>query len=216
MQTNKPYFSVLGVAALRCSILFLLSAVLASCVSLLTPKVEVELAELRSGQYSLDKSHASLIFKISHMGLSSYVGRFNDFDATLDFDPNDMANAKLDAIVEIASLDINAPGLKENLMGGTWFDQSRYPQAKFSTLAVTPLDDSEFEFVGNLDWRGVVKPVSFIVTFHGGADNFLTGKYTLGFSAKGSFKRSDFGMGAYIPTVGDEIQIETHAEFQRN
>lgn len=189
--------------------------ILSSCIALLTPRVEVDIAKLRAGQYSLDKSHASLLFKVPHMGLSSYVGRFNDFDASLDFDPEDIANAKLDAIIEIDSLDINDPGLKEDLMDGTWFDQPRYPQAVFSTLSVTPLSNSEFEFVGNLDWRGVINPISLVVTFHGGADNMLTGYYTLGFSAKGSFSRSDFGMDAYIPMVGDLVEIETYAEFQK-
>lgn len=188
---------------------------LSGCIALLTPTVEVDIAKLRAGQYSLDKKHASLLFKVPHMGLSSYIGRFNDFDASLDFDPDDIANAKLDAIIEIISLDINNPGLEEDLMDGTWFDQPRYPQAKFSTLSVTPLTDSEFEFVGNLDWRGIVQPISLVVTFHGGANNMLTGYYTIGFSAKGSFSRSDFGMDAYIPMVGDLVEIETYAEFQK-
>ena len=189
---------------------------LSSCIAWLTPDVEVELTELRAGQYSLDKYHASLLFKVQHLGLSTYVGRFNDFDASLDFDPENMADAKLDAVIEIESLDINDPGLKLDLMERAWLDQANYPQAVFSTVSVEPISENSFEFVGNLDWRGVVKPVSMEVTFHGGADNLLTGKYTLGFSAKGSFSRSDFGMDAYSSMVGDEVQIETYAEFQRN
>jgi len=189
---------------------------LSSCIAWLAPDVEVELTELRAGQYSLDKYHASLLFKVQHLGLSTYVGRFNDFDASLDFDPENMADAKLDAVIEIESLDINDPGLKLDLMERAWLDQANYPQAVFSTVSVEPISENSFEFVGNLDWRGVVKPVSMEVTFHGGADNLLTGKYTLGFSAKGSFSRSDFGMDAYSSMVGDEVQIETYAEFQRN
>ena len=77
------------------------------------------------------------------------------------------------------------------------------------------LSDNDFKFTGNLDWRGVVKPIELTVTFHGGANNILTQKYTLGFSDKGSFKRSDFGMDAYIPLVADEINLEVFSEFQR-
>ena len=43
----------------------------------------------------------------------------------------------------------------------------------------------------------------------------LTGFYTLGFSATGSIKRSDFGMDQYIPMVGDQVEIEIYAEFQK-
>ena len=183
---------------------------------LITPKVNNEVMTLKSGSYGLDKLHATVLFKVQHLGLSTYVGRFNQFDASLDFDPQQIEAAKLDAIIEIDSLDINDPDLKDDLMGGTWFAQKRYPQARFSTKSVRPISTSRFEFTGELDWRGVRKPISMIVEFHGGADNILTGKYTLGFSAKGSFKRSEFGMDEFIPLVGDEVSIEAYAEFQRN
>lgn len=189
---------------------------LSSCVSLLTPNVVSEVAKLRGGTYSLDTSHATLLFKVSHLGLSTYVGRFNAFDASLDFEPENMTNAKLDAVIEIASLDVNDDDLKDTLMGGTWFDQANYPQAVFTTTSVNPISDSEFEFLGDLTLHGVTQPISLIATFHGGANNILTGKYTLGFSAKGSFIRSDFGIDAYTSMVGDKVEIETYVEFQRN
>ena len=53
------------------------------------------------------------------------------------------------------------------------------------------------------------------VTFNGGADSLLTGRYTLGFAATGTLLRSTFGLGAYAPAVGDEVTLEIHAEFQR-
>lgn len=189
---------------------------LSACVSLLAPKVESQVVNLRAGQYSLDKTHATILFKVQHLGLSTYVGRFNKFDATLDFDPANIAAAKLDASIEIDSLDINDPDLKKDLMGGGWFNQASHPQARFSTISVVEKTGNEFEFVGELNWRGVSKPINLLVTFHGGANNILTGKYTLGFSAKGSFLRSDFGMDKYIPIVGDQIQIEAFSEFQKN
>jgi len=195
---------------------FILSLTLSSCASLLAPDVTVDIAKLRAGQYSLDKTHASLLFKVQHLGLSTYVGRFNDFDGGLDFDPADIVNARLEAQIDIDSLDINNPGLKDDLMDATWFDQSQFPKAQFTTASVIPVSASEFEFIGKLNWRGITKPVSLVVTFHGGANNLLTGKYTLGFSAQGSLLRSDFGMDAYIPIVGDEINIEIYAEFQRD
>lgn len=189
---------------------------LSACISLLTPRVEPEVAKLKAGQYALDKTHASLLFKVQHLGLSTYVGRFNRFDASLEFDPSNIVNAKLDAIIDIDSLDINNPGLKKDLMGNTWFKQKQFPQARFSTLSVVPVSATQFDFTGNLDWRGIVKPLTVSVTFHGGANNILSQKYTLGFSAQGSFLRSDFGMDAYIPIVGDNIELEVFAEFQKN
>lgn len=195
---------------------FVVVLLLSGCVSLLTPKVESELLKLKAGQYSLDKTHATLLFKVQHLGLSTYVGRFNSFDAALEFDPNNIQASKLSAVVDITSLDINDPSLKDDLMGRSWFRQKDFPQASFVSTKVKPISDSDFEFVGDLSWRGVVKPITVTATFHGGANNILTGKYTIGFSAQGSFLRSDFGMGQYVPLVGDEVTIETYAEFLRN
>ena len=98
-------------------ILFVLlsSGLLSACVSLITPKVESELVKLKAGQYSLDSSHATLLFKIQHLGLSTYVGRFNTFDASLEFDPDNIAASRLTALIEIDSLDINDTDLKDDL-----------------------------------------------------------------------------------------------------
>ena len=204
-------------ALLPIRLIFILgiATLMTGCVSWLAPKVESEIVKLRPGQYSLDKSHTTVLFKIQHLELSTYVGRFNTFDASLDFDPLNPEAMNLEASIDIDSLDINDPGLKDDLMGRTWFHQKSYPQAKFTTVNVEPLGNNKFTFTGNLDWRGVVKPISLVVIFHGGANNILTQKYTLGFSATGSFLRSDFGMDAYIPIVGDQINIEVFSEFQK-
>ncbi len=180
------------------------------------PNVVTEVLTLRAGQYSLDQAHAALLFKVQHLGLSTYVGRFNDFNASLDFDPQNIAASKLEGIIEIGSLDINNTALAEDLLSKSWFDEATYPQAKFFTLSVKPINDSEFEFVGNLNWRGVTKEISVLGTFHGGASNILSGKYTLGFSAKASISRSDFRVDDYIPIVGDQIDLEMFMEFQKS
>lgn len=200
---------------LKLALAVLCLTVLASCLGLLVSDVEPQVKALKSGQYRLDQSHASLIFKVSHMGLSTYVGRFNSFDASLDFNADSVTDTRLHAQVDMRSLDINNPELADDLQGASWFNSQKFPQASFSTLEVRPLTDNEFEFVGELDWRGIQKPVVLLVTIHGGAMNRLTGKYTIGFSANGVISRSDFGMDAYIPLVGDRVQLEVYAEFQR-
>ena len=186
---------------------------LSSCVSWITPNVESALIELQAGEYQLDSNHAALLFKVQHLGLSTYVGRFNKFDAQLNFDPNNMAAASLKAVVIINSIDINNADLSATLQSDTWFSSDQYAQALFVSHTVTPISDTSFNFTGDLTLRGVTKLVTFKATFHGGADNWITGKYTLGFSAVGQIKRSDFGMDSYIPIVGDQIDLEIYAEF---
>jgi len=187
---------------------------LGSC-SLLVPNVQQDVAQLRAGQYQLDKQHATLIFKVMHMGLSTFVGRFDDIDATLDFDPTDMSKTRLDARVMPTSIDVNNEGLEDSLRGSSWFDVQAYPQATFTTLSVQPQSANHFAFTGNLTLHGVTAPVTLDVAFNGGATNMLTGRYTIGFSATGTIKRSVFGIDEYIPLVGDDVALEVFAEFQR-
>lgn len=201
---------------LNSALILFITLVLSGCVSLITPKVQSDFVKLKAGDYILDKTHARLLFKIRHLGLSSYVGRFNDFDATLEFDPNQMELASLSVVIDMRSLDINDQSLTEDLLGRSWLRVVEFPQATFNSTNVTPISDTEFEFVGNLNWRGIIKPISINATFEGGANNILSGKYTLGFTAKGRFLRSDFGMDKYIPLVGDEVIIEAYAEFLKN
>lgn len=190
-----------------------LAILMSGCVALLAPTVSSSVEGLRAGQYSLDKSHATLLFKVEHFGLSQYVGRFNEFDATLDFDPENIGQAKLEAIIEMQSLDINHESLRDQLLSPKWFDQANHPQAKLTSVGLQQVGQSDFELDGNLEWRGIIKPVVLQVKFNGGANNLLTRKYTVGFHASGSFLRSDFGVDTYLPIVGDEVKIDVYAEF---
>jgi len=207
-KTQTPIPTLIKTLLVICTALLV-----SNCVSWVTPSVKSQLIELQAGEYQLDSQHAALIFKIQHLGLSTYVGRFNTFDAQLNFDPKNMVNSSLNAVVDINSVDINNDELAEMLQNDTWFNSERFPQASFTSHTVTVLSDTSFNFSGDLTFRGVTKPTTFKATFHGGADNWMTGKYTLGFSAVGQIKRSDFGMDSYIPIVGDEINLEIYAEF---
>jgi|SRR5690554_5295238 len=192
------------------------SVVLVSCDRLITPDFNTEVAELRGGAYTLDKEHASLLWKINHLGFSSYIGRFNDFDATLDFDPENVANSSLEVIIDVASLDVNNDAFEDDLRGSDWFDVENFPQAIYrSTSLVETVSADTFIFEGDLTLLGTTAPVQIEVSFNGGARNFLTRRYTLGFTATAEFQRSDFGMDNMVAFgVGDDIELEIHVEFQ--
>lgn len=198
-------FLVLGCAAL-----------LASCDRLVSPDFSTEVQELRTGQYTLDKDHATLLFKVDHLGFSTYVGRFNDFDATLDFDPENVENSSLEVVVETASIDVNNPEFAEDLRAD-WFEVENYPQAIFRTTRFIESDGNSFVFEGDLTLLGTTAPITLNITSNGGGRNFLTRSYTLGFSASTTFQRSDFGMDNLVSFgVGDDIELEIHVEFQES
>jgi len=201
----------------RCSNFFIivLTLLLSACGYLINPKVKTGIVNLAPGSYNLDPQHVTVLFKINHMGMSTFVGRFDSVAASLEFDPKKMADAKLSAMITIASLDVNNKDLEETLRGSSWFEAEKYPQAFFKTTGVKVLDDTHAAFTGNLTLHGVTLPIVLNVTFNGAGDNMLTGHYTLGFSATTTIKHAQFGMDYLIPAISDEVAIEVFAEFQK-
>jgi polyisoprenoid-binding protein YceI len=196
-------------------LLVLLVFLTSGCASWLQPSLKQDFVEIKAGEYVLDKDHASLLFKINHMGFSSYVGRFNDFEVSLDFDPNNIENSRIEAIIDMRSIDVNNSDFAETLAGPGWLDTDNFPQAVFRSVSLKKVDEKQLIVQGDLTFLGVTKTLNIEVTLNGAANNPLTRKFTLGFAANLSFKRSDFGLKKFIPIVGDEVAIEIHSEFQR-
>jgi polyisoprenoid-binding protein YceI len=195
--------------------LLLLCSLLTACGYLIRPQVKTGVVNLQPGSYNIDPQHTSVLFKINHMGMSTFVGRFNKVEASLEFDPKKMADAKLSAIINLASVDVNNRELEDSLRGSSWFDVEKFPQASFKTTSVKMLDEQRAIFTGDLTFHGVTAPVELAVIFNGGGDNILTSRYTLGFSATAQIKRSQFGVDYLIPAIGDDVAIEVFAEFQK-
>ncbi|MDO3382645.1 YceI family protein [Gilvimarinus algae] len=188
---------------------------LTACGALLSGEVERELIELKPGAYRLDPHHTTVLFKVGHLAVSDFVGRFNQASAELDYNASDPADSQLRASVNLASLDVNRPDFADTLKSCDWLCTGRYPQAVFESQGRARRDGNSLVFPGFLDFRGVRKAVELHVQINGATTNRLTGNYTLGFEAHLLFNRSDFGMGQFIPAVGDAVRIEVYAEFIR-
>ena len=188
---------------------------LAGCASLLTPDVEATREALRPGAYELDEAHAALVFRISHMGFSGFVGRFDQFEASLDFDAAAPESARVEAIVDMTSLSLPDEAFAATLMGPGWFDAETYPQAVFRSTGIEVTGENTGNVTGDLTLHGETHPVTLAVTFNGGAQDALRGAYITGFSATGTFDRSDFGISKYVGPVSDEVEVLIEAEFIR-
>jgi polyisoprenoid-binding protein YceI len=192
-----------------------LALMLGACGYLLPRAAPVAPTELPAGAYRTDPEHASLLFKIDHLGFSQLVGRFDRFDAALDFDPKQPGAARLTVLIDPASIDLNLPKFEQDLRGPDWFDVARFPQARFESRKIEITGEKTGKVEGDLTLHGVTAPVTLEVTFNGAGDSLITGRYTLGFAASGTLLRSTFGLGAYAPAVGDQVILEIHAEFER-
>ena len=198
---------------LRFGFLVLGATILVSCASLVAPQPVAERAALRGGAYTLDPAHASVIFKIDHLGFSTYVGRFEALDASLDFEVGKPETARLEAHVEIASLDIANDEFAETLIGSDWFDAETFPQATFQSKAITVTGDNTGTMTGALTLKGETREVMFDVVFNGGDRDLIRGAYVVGFSAKGVIDRTAFGIDRFSGVVGNNVVLEIEAEF---
>ena len=173
--------NLLSSLLVRLAVVLVATSLLFSCNRLLTPDQTTEVTEVRAGQYVLDPNHATLIWKLNHLGFSTFLGSFNEFEASLDFDPENIENASLEVVIDTASLDVDLPEFEEELRGDNWFDVAAFPQAIFRTTRyLEAIDDDSFIFEGDLTLLGTTAPVSLEVNFHGGGRNFLTRSYTVG------------------------------------
>lgn len=196
--------------------LIVAASALSACASLVTPNVSAGSEALRSGAYRLDPHHASLVFKINHLGFSNYVGRFERFDASLDFDEADPATAMVEASIDMASLDIANDAFAATLEGPNWFDAAQFPQTLFRSTSIEATGDNTGTMTGDLTLHGVTHPVTLEVTFNGGAQDILRSAYVVGFSARGTINRDDFGVDRFDGVISDNVKIEIEAEFEKN
>lgn len=196
--------------------ILLTAALLSACASLVTPDVSSETVALKSGGYKLDPNHASLVFKINHLGFSSFVGRFERFDASLDFDQADPSKARAEAVIDMTSLDVANDDFAKTLTGPNWFDAAQFPQAVFRSTSIKTTGDNKGTMTGDLTLRGVTKPISLDVTFNGGGNDILRHGYVVGFSAVGTINRDEFGVDRFDGVISDEVKIEIEAEFEKS
>ena len=202
-----------------CSVAIMSVMGLSACVS--PPKQSVE--SLKAATYAVDKSHATLTFQVKHFGLSWYTMRFNEFDIALDFNPDAPETSTVKAIIDPTSIDVWIPEgqdecLNELAYDGKFLDANTYPQILFESTAIEVTGDNIGVMTGNLTLKGITKPISMNVTFNG-SNTFpwAPGQKILGFSADGSFMRSEFGLDAMVPnTVSDETRFTIEAEFHQS
>lgn len=194
-------------------------------VARMTHAQEPSSAPVPAGDYRLDPAHASLIFKVSHLGFSMYTARFTDFDARLYFDPRQLEAAKLQARVDARSLETDFPNPKQldfnaQLQGEEWLATEKHPQIRFVSTDVKMTGDREMQVTGDFTLRGVTRPLTLNVRYNGGyAGHEIDPNARVGFSATGTVKRADYGMDFGLPPagsnmgVGNDVQVIIEAEF---
>ncbi|MEJ0062393.1 MAG: YceI family protein [Alphaproteobacteria bacterium] len=176
---------------------------------------KADLTAVSAGVYKLDPGHTNVMFRLSHLGFSGYMGRFDKISGTLDLDPKAPTKSKLDISIEATSVDVNNAKLEEELRDKDAFNVAEFPAITFKSTKLEQKDPTHGEVTGDLTFLGVTKPVTLAVTLNGAGPYPMGQKTGVGFSATATIKRSDFGMKKWLPMVGDDVQLYIETEFQQ-
>jgi len=207
------------ISALVLSLALACSALSASAYAQTEPPQSASV-DLPSGEYRLDPRHASVIFRIQHMGLSWFTARFDSVDGTLTLNADDLAQSRLVASVGADSVNtgvLNGDGQRNfDAQIGRAIGAEATPRISFTSTTIERTGDNTGRVTGDLTMNGQTHPVTLDCTFYGGHTDILRGGMALGFAARGSINRRDWGVNEWSAFTGDEVTLSIEAEFVKH
>ena len=175
--------------------------------------VTADLSEVPSGKYALDSSHGYITFTYSHLGFSDPRVGFNSFDTVLDLDTGNPENSTVEVTIDATSIDSRVAEFNEHLNGADFFNTAEYPTITFKSTKVEANGDNTFDVTGDLTILGTTKPVTLATTINKAGNHPLRNVPTVGVSASTKLMRSEWGLGAYVPAVSDEVELSIEVEL---
>lgn len=172
----------------------------------------IDLSAAPSGAYALDPGHGYIVFSYNHQGYSHPFVRWRKWNAILNWDAKKPESSSVTATIDVNSIDTNVEKLDEHLKSADFFEVEAYPKITFASTKLVRTGANAGRMTGNLTVKGVVKPVVLDVTLNNIGDG-RKGSHKIGFSARGTLNRSDFGVDKYVPFVSDEVDVIIEAEF---
>ena len=172
-------------------------------------------ASAQAADYKIDPSHTHVLFMVNHLGFSNMIGVFAETAGTVAFDPAHVDASKLNVVIKTASLQTQFGPRDSDLKGADWFNVAEFPEMTFVGKSFAKKDDKSGTVTGDLTLLGVTKPVTLEVTFNKAGVSPVSKADTVGFSARGAFNRTDFGLKTFVPYIGDKVDLVIETEATR-
>ena len=164
-----------------------------------------------TGTWTIDPSHSRAGFAVKHLGIATVRGTFDQFQGSLVVD-GELADARVDATIEAASINTREAQRDEHLRSADFFDAETFPQLVFSSTGIRVVDDETFVVSGDLTMHGVTLPVDLTATIEG-FETDPWGNERVGLELTGQLSRGDYGMkfnqalGGGNVLVSDKVKI---------
>ena len=169
--------------------------------------------------WNIDPAHSMAEFKVKHMMIANVKGQFSKVSGALFFDESDLANSRVEASIEAASIHTRDEQRDAHLKSPDFFDVEKFPTLHFKSKSISIVKDGELSVEGDLMIRGVTRKVHFAVEGPTPPTKDPWGNTRIGISAVTKINRKDFGLtwntaletGGIV--VGDEVTITLDVEF---
>jgi len=156
-------------------------------------------------------AHASIQFKVSHLGYSFVAGRFNDFNGDFSFDADKVSDAKVNVTINTNSVDSNHAERDKHLRSPDFLNTGKFPQATFSSTSVVDLGNGAFLLNGNFTLNGVTKAIAIKAdTIGEGQDPW--GGYRVGFTGSTEFALKDYDIKMDLGPASSHVTLDLVVE----
>ena len=169
--------------------------------------------------WNIDPAHSHAEFKVRHMMISNVKGHFSKITGKLTLHESDLANSKVEAVIEAASIETREPQRDAHLKSADFLDVEKFPTLSFNSTSTKLVRDGELAVEGDLSLHGVTRKVIFTVEGPTPPMKDPWGNTRVGVSASTKINRKDYGLvwNAALETggivIGEEVTITLEVEF---
>jgi polyisoprenoid-binding protein YceI len=169
-----------------------------------------------AADYVIDttNAHASITFKVSHLGFSWIIGRFDKFSGTFSYDDKNPDASKVNVEIDTTSVDTNLALRDKHLRAADLLDTDMFPTANFESTAVKSTRGNKATITGNLTLHGVTKAIT-IDAEHVGGGKDPWGGYRDGFTGTTKIALADYGILRNLGPATKDVELILNIEGVR-
>lgn len=168
----------------------------------------------QAAEYVVDSkgAHASINFKIQHLGYSWLTGRFDTLEGSFTYDPQNVEKSTIEMTVDVSSINSNHAERDKHLRSDDFLSTDKFGTATFKSMSVKPLGDNQLSVTGLMTLHGVSKPIVILVEKIGeGKDPW--GGERVGFSGKARLTLAEFGIDtSKLGEASSFVELDIHLE----
>ncbi len=168
--------------------------------------------------YQLDPEHVTIAFLVEHIGYAKVLGSFGKATGTYSFDEATNTLADVRIAVDTASVFTGHERRDQHLRSDDFLAAAKFPRMTFSAQSARAIGERRFAVAGQLELKGIARPLTLEAAVNKSAVYPMGDKaHVMGVSARGTLKRSDFGMtyGVDNGWVGDTVELIIEFEARR-